>query len=116
VCDVQLLCPMNRGALGARSLNLHPQQALNPSPPDKIEKFGWTFANGDKVMQIENDYDKEVYTAMSAMLPGLTGRRVSSRSLSMIAPLCIVSAISTWWSWPMPPRFTKPRARNIRRS
>lgn len=61
VRDVQLLCPMNRGALGARSLNLHLQQALNPSPTDRIEKFGWTFAVGDKVMQIENDYDKEVY-------------------------------------------------------
>jgi ATP-dependent RecD-like DNA helicase SH3 domain len=27
----------------------------------KVERFGWTFAPGDKVMQIENDYDKEVY-------------------------------------------------------
>src|SRR5260370_968338 len=27
----------------------------------KIERFGWTFAPGDKVMQIENDYDKDVY-------------------------------------------------------
>jgi exodeoxyribonuclease V alpha subunit len=61
VRDIQLLCPMNRGALGARSLNLHLQAALNPSPTTKIEKFGWTFALGDKVMQIENDYDKEVY-------------------------------------------------------
>jgi exodeoxyribonuclease V alpha subunit len=47
--------------LRSRSLNLHLQQALNPSRQDKIEKFGWTFAVGDKVMQIENDYDKEVY-------------------------------------------------------
>ncbi len=49
VRDIQLLCPMNRGALGARSLNLHLQQALNPSPTGRIEKFGWTFAVGDKV-------------------------------------------------------------------
>ena len=28
----------------------------------KVERFGWTFAPGDKVMQVENDYDKEVYT------------------------------------------------------
>jgi exodeoxyribonuclease V alpha subunit len=61
VRDIQLLCPMNRGALGARSLNLHLQAALNPSPTTKIEKVGWTFALGDKVMQIENDYDKEDY-------------------------------------------------------
>jgi len=71
VRDVQLLCPMNRGALGARSLNLHLQQALNPSPSDKIEKFGWTFAVGDKVMQIENDYDREVYNGDVGYVTGI---------------------------------------------
>jgi exodeoxyribonuclease V alpha subunit len=59
--DVQVLCPMNRGGVGARSLNIELQAALNPSGDNKIERFGWTFAPGDKVMQIENDYDKEVY-------------------------------------------------------
>jgi exodeoxyribonuclease V alpha subunit len=59
--DVQVLCPMNRGGVGARSLNLELQAALNPAGERKVEKFGWTFAPGDKVMQIENDYDKEVY-------------------------------------------------------
>jgi exodeoxyribonuclease V alpha subunit len=46
---------------GARSLNIELQAALNPSGDRKVERFGWTFAPGDKVMQIENDYDKEVY-------------------------------------------------------
>jgi ATP-dependent exoDNAse (exonuclease V) alpha subunit len=32
-----------------------------PSGDRKVDRFGWTFAPGDKVMQIENDYDKEVY-------------------------------------------------------
>ncbi len=59
--DVQVLCPMNRGGVGARSLNIEIQAALNPAGERKIERFGWTFAPGDKVMQIENDYDKEVY-------------------------------------------------------
>lgn len=59
--DVQVLCPMNRGASGARTLNIELQKALNPPGPERIERFGWTFAVGDKVMQIENDYDKEVY-------------------------------------------------------
>jgi exodeoxyribonuclease V alpha subunit len=59
--DIQILCPMNRGGLGARSLNIDLQKALNPPGQEKIEKFGWTFAPKDKVMQIENDYDKEVY-------------------------------------------------------
>ena len=59
--DIQVLCPMNRGGAGARSLNIELQAALNPAGDRKVERFGWTFAPGDKVMQIENDYDKEVY-------------------------------------------------------
>ena len=58
--DIQVLCPMNRGGAGARALNIELQAALNPAS-DKVERFGWTFAPGDKIMQIENDYDKEVY-------------------------------------------------------
>ena len=59
--DIQVLCPMNRGGVGARSLNIELQAALNPAGDRKVERFGWTFAAGDKVMQIENDYDKEIY-------------------------------------------------------
>ncbi len=61
VRDIQILCPMNRGGLGARSLNIELQKVLNPPRDPRIERFGWTFCEGDKVMQIENDYDKEVY-------------------------------------------------------
>ena len=59
--DLQVLCPMNRGGVGARSLNIELQAALNPAGERKVERFGWTFAPGDKVMQIENDYEREVY-------------------------------------------------------
>jgi hypothetical protein len=59
--DIQVLSPMNRGGVGARSLNIELQAASNPAGERKVERFGWTFAPGDKVMQIENDYDKEVY-------------------------------------------------------
>jgi exodeoxyribonuclease V alpha subunit len=52
---------MNRGGVGARSLNIELQAALNPAGDRKVERFGWTFVPGDKVMQIENDYNKEVY-------------------------------------------------------
>jgi exodeoxyribonuclease V alpha subunit len=61
VRDVQVLCPMNRGGLGARSLNIELQKALNPPGEARVERFGWTFCPGDKVMQVENDYDREVY-------------------------------------------------------
>ncbi|WP_395714402.1 ATP-dependent RecD-like DNA helicase [Reyranella sp.] len=59
--DIQVLCPMNRGGVGARSLNIELQAALNPAGEKKVERFGWTFAPGDKVMQIENDYDKDIF-------------------------------------------------------
>ena len=61
VQDIQVLCPMQRGDVGARRLNKELQEALNPSEDRKVERFGWTFCRGDKVMQTENDYDREVY-------------------------------------------------------
>jgi exodeoxyribonuclease V alpha subunit len=61
VRDVQVLCPMNRGGLGAQALNQDLQRLLNPHGAPVIERYGQRFAVGDKVMQIENDYDKEVY-------------------------------------------------------
>ena len=57
---MQVLWPINRGRLGARSLNLELQQLLNPSGEARVERFGWTFAPRDKVMQIVNDYEKDV--------------------------------------------------------
>jgi exodeoxyribonuclease V alpha subunit len=61
--DIQVLSPMNRGALGVRELNLRLQAELNPVRPEEIsvEKFGSTFRLGDKVMQTENNYEKEVF-------------------------------------------------------
>jgi exodeoxyribonuclease V alpha subunit len=66
--DIQVLCPMNRGGVGARSLNIELQAALNPAGEKRVERFGWTFAPGDKVMQIENDYDKDVYNGDIGMI------------------------------------------------
>jgi len=59
--DVQVLTPMNRGVLGARSLNLELQGRMNPDQGGGIQRFGSTFAPGDKVIQTVNDYDKEVF-------------------------------------------------------
>jgi exodeoxyribonuclease V alpha subunit len=61
IADIQVLCPMNRGGLGARSLNIDLQKALNPPGELRVERFGSTYGIGDKVMQTQNDYDKEVY-------------------------------------------------------
>ena len=59
--EVQVLCPMNRGGVGARSLNVELQAVLNPAGARKVQRFGWTFAPGDKVMQVQNDYERDVY-------------------------------------------------------
>jgi exodeoxyribonuclease V alpha subunit len=69
--DIQVLCPMNRGGVGARSLNIELQAALNPAGERMVQRFGWTFAPGDKVMQIENDYDKEVYNGDIGYVDGV---------------------------------------------
>ena len=52
---------MNRGGLGARALNLELRRLLNPPGEVRVERFGWTYAVGDKVMQVENDHEREVY-------------------------------------------------------
>jgi exodeoxyribonuclease V alpha subunit len=61
--DVQILCPMNRGSLGVRELNQRLQCVLNPPKPDEpvVEKYGWRFQIRDKVIQTENNYEKEVF-------------------------------------------------------
>ena len=61
---------MNRGGLGARSLNIELQKALNPPGESRVERFGWTFCPGDKVMQVENDYDREVYNGDLGIVRG----------------------------------------------
>jgi exodeoxyribonuclease V alpha subunit len=54
---------MNRGSLGVRELNVRLQQDLNPLRPNEagVERFGWHFRPRDKVIQTENNYDKEVF-------------------------------------------------------
>ena len=57
---IQILSPMQRGLLGCRNLNAALQENLNPEGPS-VQRYGWTFRIGDKVMQTVNDYDKDVF-------------------------------------------------------
>ena len=59
--DIQVLCPMGRGIVGTKNLNVELQKVLNPPTDQSINRFGWSYGVGDKVMQIENNYDKSVY-------------------------------------------------------
>ncbi|HEX5051484.1 MAG TPA: ATP-dependent RecD-like DNA helicase [Planctomycetota bacterium] len=58
--DVQILCPMYRGETGADTLNRDLQDLLNPGQIE-VERAGKHYRIGDKVMQIRNDYDREVW-------------------------------------------------------
>ncbi len=59
--DIQVLTPMNKGPLGTKALNTLLQERLNPDAVRKIVRFGTTYAEGDKVIQMVNNYDKEVF-------------------------------------------------------
>lgn len=78
--DIQVLTPMQRGELGARNLNVRLQEALNPVGP-AVERFGWTFRLGDRVMQTANDYDKEVFNGDVGLIAVLDaeGRELAVR-------------------------------------
>ena len=69
--DVQVLTPMKRSLLGADALNHRLQEILNPHPKSEVKRFGWTFRTGDKVMQIENNYDKEVFNGDIGRIVGI---------------------------------------------
>jgi exodeoxyribonuclease V alpha subunit len=67
----------------------------NPAGEQKVKRFGWTFAPGDKVMQIENDYDKEVYngesaTSATSITVSLDGRAATYGfgKLDVLVPAC----------------------------
>lgn len=60
VSNIQVLTPMQRGVVGAAQLNLALQQALNPSQV-ALNRGGYSFRQGDRVMQLRNNYDKEVF-------------------------------------------------------
>lgn len=57
---IQVLTPMQKGIVGAANLNLALQEALNPQG-DGLRRGGYLFRTGDKVMQIRNNYEKEIF-------------------------------------------------------
>ena len=76
--EIQILTPMRKGALGMERLNTILQQYLNPPSPEKKEKTvgDVTFREGDKVMQIRNNYQLEWRTDRGYGLPGERGTGV----------------------------------------
>jgi exodeoxyribonuclease V alpha subunit len=73
VKQIQVLAPMYRGECGVNALNARLQASLNPAHSKKTETllFGQLFRSGDKLMQIQNNYDKEVFNGDFGMLAGV---------------------------------------------
>ena len=71
---------MNKSELGVHTLNQRLQEVLNPAAPrcKQVERFGRTFRVGDKVMQIQNNYQKEVFNGDIGRVVG--DRRRSTRN------------------------------------
>jgi exodeoxyribonuclease V alpha subunit len=74
--DIQVLVPMYRGPAGIHALNERLQQALNPGNALKPEKrlYGTLFRPGDRVMQIRNDYDKQVFNGDIGFVTAISGQ------------------------------------------
>lgn len=77
--QIQVLTPMQRGVVGATNLNLMLQEALNPSG-EGLRRSGFVFRQGDKVMQIKNNYDKEVFNGDIGIVESVN---LTDRTLTM---------------------------------
>ena len=70
--DVQVLTPMRKNVLGADNLNFELQKALNPTG-DALVRGGVSFRVGDRVMQLRNNYDKDVYNGDIGFVRSIDG-------------------------------------------
>lgn len=70
VNDIQVLCPMQKGETGAFNLNIILQEALNPAEVS-IKYGGTVYRLNDKVMQIKNNYDKNVFNGDIGSITGI---------------------------------------------
>lgn len=59
--NCMVLVPMNKGIAGTQNLNNELQKILNPADKKSIDRFGYSFKVGDRVMQIRNNYDKFIF-------------------------------------------------------
>ena len=78
--DIQVLAPMQRSVVGATNLNIVLQEAINPVG-DSLSRGGFKYRQGDRVMQIRNNYDKEVFNGDIGTVESVD---VEDRSLSVI--------------------------------
>lgn len=78
--DIQVLAPMQRSVVGATNLNVILQAAINPVG-DSLSRGGFKYRRGDRVMQIRNNYDKEVFNGDIGYVSGVN---MDDRSLTVV--------------------------------
>ena len=78
--DIQVLAPMQRSVVGATSLNIALQDAINPIG-ESLSRGGFKYRQGDRVMQIRNNYDKEVFNGDIGTVSSVD---IEDRSLSVL--------------------------------
>lgn len=85
--DIQVLSPMKKGLIGSENLNVILQQKLNPSPT-ALNRMGRSFHVGDKVMQIRNNYEKEVY---NGDIGKITEMDLTEQTLKVVFDLKVIN-------------------------
>ena len=78
--DIQVLAPMQRSVVGAANLNIMLQEAINPAG-DSLSRGGFKYRQGDRVMQIRNNYDKDVFNGDIGTVSAVD---VEDRSLTVL--------------------------------
>ena len=106
---------MYKGLVGVDSLNPELQRRLNPLQ-EGLRVGNREFRVRDKVMQIRNDYEKEVFNGDIGMIVHVDSAASGSSSSSTAAPSSTRRTSSTTSPWPTPSRSTRPRAANTRPS
>lgn len=95
--DVQVLTPMRKGELGVERFNQALQAAINPSNPKKKEKehAGRIFREGDKVMQIKNDYQLEWKIYNKYNIPVANGMGIFNGDLGVVKEIDLFAELMT---------------------
>ncbi len=75
--DIQVITPMHKGQLGTVAINEELQQRLNPQHGNGVVYGSKKFDNGDKVMQIRNNYDKKVYNGDIGFVAAIVGDEIT---------------------------------------
>ena len=111
--DIQVLTPMHRGTVGAGNLNIELQKALNPGE-EGVSRGGRLFRVNDKVMQIVNNYDKEVYNGDIGQIASIDEEAKEVKVTLMTGKL--YTTIPTLMKLSMPMLFpsTSHKVQNIR--